>query len=85
MVMGLKEIIAVYTKHRQFMIRRRTEYDLMKAKARAHILEAIVIAIDNLDEVIKIIRSAKNTSMAKANLILRFEFDDAQEFRPFWT
>ena len=77
-VMGLKDIITAYIKHRQLMIRRRTEYDLMEAKARAHILEAMVVAINNLDEVIQIIRLAKNSSMAKANLVLRFEFDDIQ-------
>ena len=77
-IMGLKEINAAYIKHRQEVVTKRTQYDLEKAKARAHILEGLVIAINNLDEVIAIIRSSKNPLFAKAGLITRFEFSEVQ-------
>ena len=54
----MKEILSEFVKHRQIVIRRRTEFDLKKAKERAHILEGLKIALDNIDEVIKVIRAA---------------------------
>ena len=57
-VLGLKEILSEFVKHRQVVIRRRTEFDLQKAKERAHILEGLKIALDNIDEVIKVIRAS---------------------------
>ncbi|MEL1136576.1 DNA gyrase subunit A [Desulfitobacterium sp. THU1] len=77
-VLGLKEINKSFLQHRKEVVIRRTEYELEKAKARAHILEGLVIAINNLDEVLSIIRSSKNPSIAKAGLITRFEFTDVQ-------
>lgn len=77
-ILGLKEIIAAYIKHRKEVVTRRTQYDLEKAKARAHILEGLVIAINNLDEVLAIIRSSKNPTIAKAGLITRFELSEVQ-------
>ncbi|WP_019850466.1 DNA gyrase subunit A [Desulfitobacterium sp. PCE1] len=77
-VLGLKEINRSYLQHRKEVVIRRTEYELEKAKARAHILEGLVIAINNLDEVLHIIRSSKTPTLAKAGLITRFEFSEAQ-------
>lgn len=77
-VLGLKEINAAYIQHRKDIVIRRTEYDLQKARDRAHILEGLVIAINNLDEVLRIIRSSKTPALAKAGLITRFEFTDVQ-------
>ncbi|HHY27080.1 MAG TPA: DNA gyrase subunit A [Desulfitobacterium dehalogenans] len=77
-VLGLKEINRSYLQHRKEVVIRRTEYELEKAKARAHILEGLVIAINNLDEVLHIIRSSKTPALAKAGLITRFEFSEAQ-------
>ncbi|MDA8443134.1 MAG: DNA topoisomerase 4 subunit A [Peptococcaceae bacterium] len=77
-VMTLREINAAYIKHRQTVIRRRTTYELSNAKARAHILEAMVTAINHMDKVIVIIRSAKTPSSAKGQLMVDFGFDDVQ-------
>ena len=77
-VLGLKEINRSYLQHRKEVVLRRTEYELAKAKARAHILEGLVIAINNLDEVLQIIRSSKTPALAKAGLITRFEFSEVQ-------
>ena len=71
-VINLKEAIQYYIRHQEEIIRRRTRYDLEKAEARAHILEGLKIAIDNLDEVISIIKASKTEAMAKENLIARF-------------
>ena len=57
---------------------RRTQYDLNKARERAHILEGLLKALDNIDEVIRIIRGSENTQVAKARLMERFELSDAQ-------
>ena len=75
-VMGLKEILAEFIKHRQKVIRRRTEYDLRKAKERAHILEGLKIALDNIDEVIKTIRSAYDD--ADKQLMKKFGLSEIQ-------
>ena len=75
-IMGLKEILAEFIKHRQKVIRRRTEYDLRKAKERAHILEGLKIALDNIDEVIKTIRESYDD--ADKRLMERFGLSEIQ-------
>ena len=75
-VMGLKEILAEFIKHRQKVIRRRTEYDLRKAKERAHILEGLKIALDNIDEVIKTIRESYDD--ADQQLMKKFGLSEIQ-------
>jgi len=77
-VLGLKEINAAFIKHRKIVVTKRTEYDLEKARLKAHILEGLVIAINNLDEVIALIRASKTPSIAKASLITRFELTEIQ-------
>lgn len=77
-VLGLVDILQEYIKHRQNVIRRRTEYELRKAKERAHILEGLKIALDNIDEVINIIRSSDTTDEAQANLIKKFKLSEIQ-------
>lgn len=77
-ILGLKEINAAFIKHRRIVVTKRTEFDLEKARLRAHILEGLVIAINNLDEVIVIIRGSKTPSLAKAALMTRFEFSEIQ-------
>ncbi|SPF47136.1 DNA gyrase subunit A [Candidatus Desulfosporosinus infrequens] len=77
-VLGLKEINAAFIKHRRIVVTKRTEFDLEKARLNAHILEGLVIAINNLDEVIALIRSSKTPSLAKAALIIRFELSEIQ-------
>ena len=74
----LKDLIRYFVDHRDEVITRRTKFDLRKALERAHILEALIIAVDNIDEVIKIIRASRDTEDAKANLEKRFGFDDVQ-------
>ena len=73
-VLSLRDMLDQYILHRQEVIMRRTRYELAKAEARAHILEGLRIAIDHLDEVIKIIRKSKDTPAARAALIDRFSF-----------
>lgn len=75
---NLKELIAYFIKHRQEVIRRRSEYDLKKAKARAHILRGLKIALENIDEVVEIIKKSSNVNMARANLMERFDFSEKQ-------
>lgn len=75
-VLGLKEILAEFIKHRQKVVRRRTEYDLRKAKERAHILEGLKIALDNIDEVIKTIRESYDD--ADKRLMERFGLSEIQ-------
>lgn len=77
-VLNLKQLLEYYVDHQREVIRRRTQYELDKALARAHILEGYMLAVDNLDEVIRIIRSSKNVPEAKANLMERFGFSDVQ-------
>ena len=76
--MGLKTVIAHYIRHQKEVVTRRTRYELDQAKARAHILEGLIVAVDNLDEVIALIRASKNGKEAKQRLISRFGFDDVQ-------
>ena len=77
-VLTLKQIIQYFVEHRDKVITRRTQFELRKALARAHILEALIVAINNIDEVIKIIRGSRDTQDAKNGLMKRFEFDDIQ-------
>jgi DNA gyrase subunit A len=76
--MNLKAMLEAYVKHRQEVVRRRTEYDLLRAKERAHILKGLKIALDNLDAVIKTIKASKDKEEAKANLMKKFRMDDIQ-------
>lgn len=77
-VLNLESILAEYLKHRQIVIRRRSEYELKKAKARAHILEGLKIALDHIDEVIKIIRASESTEDARNNLMEKFKLSELQ-------
>jgi DNA gyrase subunit A len=77
-VLTLKRMLREFINHRQEVIRRRTEFDLEKARARAHILEGLKIAIDNLDEVIRTIRESRTAEEARTNLMNRFELTQVQ-------
>lgn len=77
-VLGLQDILNEHIKHRQIVVRRRTEFELKKAKARAHILEGLKIALDNIDEVISTIRASETTEDAQANLIQKFKLSELQ-------
>lgn len=77
-VLGVQDIISEYIKHRQSVVRRRTEFELRKAQERAHILEGLKIALDHIDEVIKIIRASQTTEEAETNLIKRFKLTEVQ-------
>ena len=77
-VVNLMEILKHYLAHQEEVVTRRTQYDLNKARERAHILEGLLKALDNIDEVIRIIRGSENTQVAKARLMERFELSDAQ-------
>ena len=77
-VLTLKDCIAVFVDHRHDVVIRRTQYDLRKAQERAHILEGLIIASDNIDEVVHLIRSSKTPSEAIEALKNRFELDDIQ-------
>src|SRR5512132_2374694 len=74
----LKSVLQHYVDHRREIVRRRTEYDLERARERAHILEGLKIALDHLDEVIKTIRESADVERAKANLMSRFDLSDRQ-------
>ena len=76
--LSLKAVLAHYIDHRREIIRRRTEFDLEKARARAHILEGLKIALDNLDEVIKTIRASADVERARNNLMTRFGLSEIQ-------
>ena len=76
--LNLKLLVKYFVEHRVDVVTRRTKFDLHKAEERAHILEALIVAIDNIDEVIKIIRASRDTQTAKNNLMERFGFDDVQ-------
>lgn len=77
-VLNLLDMLKHYLKHQEDVVTRRTKYDLNKAEERAHILQGLLIALDNIDEVIQIIRSSQNTQAAKAGLIERFGLTEAQ-------
>jgi DNA gyrase subunit A len=76
--LSLKNALEIFIKHRLEVIVRRSQFDLRKAKARSHILEGLLIALANLDEVIRTIREAKDTDTAKAQLMERFHLDEIQ-------
>lgn len=77
-VLNLKQIIAYFVEHRHDVVVRRTQFELRQAEKRAHILEGLIIASDNIDEVIKIIRGSKNPDEARESLMQRFELSDIQ-------
>ena len=77
-IMNILEMLRHYLRHQEEVVTRRTKYDLNKAEERAHILEGLLIALDNIDEVISIIRSSKTAAEAKSNLIERFGLSDVQ-------
>ncbi|MDA8980325.1 DNA gyrase subunit A [Chitinophagales bacterium] len=77
-LLNLKELIKYFIEFRHEVVVRRTEFELRKAEERAHILEGLIIASDNIDEVIKIIRASANTEDARDNLMKRFELSDLQ-------
>ena len=77
-VMNLKDILGNYLLHQEEVVTRRTQYDLNKAEERDHILQGLLIALDNIDEVISIIRNSANTAEAKERLIERFRLTDVQ-------
>lgn len=76
--LSLKEILVAYLEHQREVIRRRTAFDLKKAKARAHILEGLRIALDHIDEIINIIRSSQTADQAKSQLINNYQLSDKQ-------
>ena len=77
-LLGLKEILTHYIRHQEDVVRRRTEYDLEKTRARVHVLEGLKIAIDNIDEVIKTIRASASVSAARDALVERFSLTQIQ-------
>ncbi len=76
--LNLKELIHYFVEHRHDVVVRRTKYELNKAEARAHILEGLIIASDNIDEVIEIVRGSKNADEARERLMKRFELSEIQ-------
>ena len=77
-VMNIMQMLQHYLKHQEEVVTRRTKYDLNKAEERAHILQGLLIALDHIDEVIKIIRASKNTAEAKNSLMERFDLTEVQ-------
>lgn len=77
-ILGLQDILQEFLKHRQIVVRRRTEYELKKAKERAHILEGLKIALDHIDEVIATIRASQTTDEAQENLMEKFSLSEIQ-------
>ena len=77
-LLNLKDLIRLFVEHRHEVVIRRTKFDLRKAKERAHILEGLIIASDNIDEVIRIIRAAKTPNEAVTNLMDRFQLTEVQ-------
>ncbi|PLW94104.1 MAG: DNA gyrase subunit A [Marinilabiliales bacterium] len=78
MLLNLKEIIGYFVEHRHEVVTRRTQYELREAEKRAHILEGLLIALDNIDEVIDILRSSKTVEEARERLMERFELSELQ-------
>ena len=76
--MNILDMLRLYLKHQEEVVTRRTKYELNKAEERAHILKGLLIALDHIDEVIKIIRGSKNVQIAKEELIARFDLTDVQ-------
>ena len=77
-ILNLLEILEEFLAHQIQVVTRRTQYDLQKCEDRAHILEGLLKALDHIDEIVAIIRAAKNVEEAKQNLIARFAFTDVQ-------
>lgn len=77
-ILGLQDILGEHIKHRQNVVRRRTEFELRKAKDRAHVLDGLKIALDNIDEVIRTIRASETTEEAQENLTKRFKLSEIQ-------
>jgi len=77
-ILTLREMLSNFVEHRREVVTRRTRYDLARAEERAHILEGLVTALNNIDEVIEIIKSSKNQPEAKTRLMKRFSFSDIQ-------
>ena len=77
-VLNLKQALELYIKHREIIVRRRTQFDLLKAEKRAHILEGLKIAVDNINKIIKTIRESKDPKIAKDKLMKNFELSDVQ-------
>ncbi|GAA0805193.1 DNA gyrase subunit A [Clostridium sp. AF19-22AC] len=77
-VMNILDMLTYYLKHQEEVVTRRTKYELNKAEERAHILQGLLIALDNIDEVIKIIRGSKNVQVAKEELMARFDLSEVQ-------
>lgn len=77
-VLGLQDILSEHIKHRQQVVRRRTEYELRKAKERAHVLEGLKTALDHIDEVIATIRASQTTDEAQKNLMTKFKLSEIQ-------
>ncbi len=77
-ILGIKDILTEYLKHRQIVVRRRTEYELRKAQERAHILEGLKIALDHIDEVIALIRASKSYEAARDGLMAKFKLSEIQ-------
>jgi DNA gyrase subunit A len=76
--LSLHSALSEFIAHRKIVVRRRTEYDLAKAQARAHILEGLKKALDHIDEVIRIIKASKDTATAHVNLMKEFKFSEKQ-------
>jgi DNA gyrase subunit A len=77
-ILGLEEILREFIQHRQKVVRRRTEFELKKAEARAHVLEGLTIALDHIDEVIATIRASQTTDEAQTNLMTKFKLTEIQ-------
>lgn len=77
-VLGIKEMLILYTKHQKDVVRRRTQFDLQKAEERLHIAKGIIVAINNIDHVIEIIKASKNVDEAQQNLINTFDLSERQ-------
>lgn len=77
-ILNIKEILVEYIKHRQSMVRKRTEYDLRKAEERAHIIDGLIVALDDIDNAIKLIKESKSAVEAKENLMSKYTLDELQ-------
>ena len=77
-VLNLKQVLKYYLKHQKEVVTRRTQFDLEKAQARAHILEGLLVALDHIDEIVSIIRSSKTVNEAKERLVSRFDLTEVQ-------
>lgn len=78
MLLNLKQLVACFIEHRMEVVTRRTRFELRKAEERAHILEGLIIAVDNIDEVVRIIRASRTPAEAQSNLEQRFQLDNKQ-------